>query len=259
MGPEPERITYGSTSQDPVEQERMNIEQTRSNMSETVDEIQERLSPQNLKEQAKYQVREATVGRVQEGSSGLMETIKENPVPAAMVGVGLGWLVMSARKQKSDSQRYSSGYYQSPYYEGYESGGYESGSTGTTGQARSKVSDATGQAQDKARQGMDQARERASQAGDTAQYQAQRAKGGFERMLNENPLAVGAIAVGVGLAVGLSIPETSKENQVMGQTRDNLAEQAQEKAQDYKEKAQNVAQQAQSAAKEEASNQNITS
>jgi hypothetical protein len=41
-------------------------------------------------------------------------------------------------------------------------------------------------------------------------------------MLQENPLAVGTLAVGVGAAVGLAIPETSKEHEVMGEARDNL-------------------------------------
>ena len=43
--------------------------------------MQERLSPQNIKEQAKKTARE--------GGSGFVDRIKQNPVPAAMVGIGL--------------------------------------------------------------------------------------------------------------------------------------------------------------------------
>ena len=43
-------------------------------------------------------------------------------------------------------------------------------------------------------------------------------------MLNENPLTVGALGVGVGAAIGLAIPETSKEHEVMGEARDTVVE-----------------------------------
>lgn len=104
-----------------------------------------------------------------------------------------------------------------------------------------------------------QAQERASQLSEGAQEQAQRAKGGFQRMLQENPLAVGAVAVGLGAAVGFSVPETQKENRAMGEARDGLVERGKEKAEELKPKVESVAEQAQSAAREEAQNQNLSS
>ena len=77
-------------------------------------------------------------------------------------------------------------------------------------------------------------------------------------MLRENPLAVGALGVGVRAAVGLAIPETAKEHEVMGEARDTLVEKAQEKAQDAQQRVQQVAQEAQSAAQQEAENQGLT-
>jgi ElaB/YqjD/DUF883 family membrane-anchored ribosome-binding protein len=94
--------------------------------------------------------------------------------------------------------------------------------------------------------------------GEQARYQAQRASGGFQRMLRENPLAVGTLAVGVGAAVGLAIPETSKEHEVMGEARDSLVDKAQEKVQETQQKAQRVAEEAQSAVQQEAENQGLT-
>jgi hypothetical protein len=73
-------------------------------------------------------------------------------------------------------------------------------------------------------------------------------------MLRENPLAVGALGVGVGAAVGLAIPETAKEHEVMGEARDTSVE----KAQAAQERVQQVAQEAQSAAQQEAENQGLT-
>ncbi len=212
-----------------VVETRIEIEQTRADMSETIDAIQERLSPQNLKEEARDRVREvaseatdrardAAMEKAQGAKTTVMQTIKQNPVPVALTGIGLGWLAMSSRQQSS--------------------GGSSAGR-------------AVSQAQDKAQQ-------QASQLGHQAQDQARRAKGEFQRMLQQNPLAVGALAVGLGVAVGLVIPETGKEDQVMGEARDSLAEKAQEKAQDTKGRIQPVAEHAQGTVKEEANKQGLT-
>jgi ElaB/YqjD/DUF883 family membrane-anchored ribosome-binding protein len=262
----------GEAEADEVEQTRTEIERTRSDMSETVDAIQERLSPQNLKEQAKDSVREATVGKAQNAGSGLVETIRANPLPAALTGIGLGWLLVSARRSGSSGQaRYRERTYAYPpaydrvppdydYAPSYEE---ERGTSGpSAGQAleraRDRVGETATQAQDRAGQAASQAQDRVGRLGDRARYQAQRASGGFQRMLRENPLAVGALAVGAGAAVGLAIPQTGQEHEAMGEARDTLVEKAQEKAQDAQQRARRVAEEAQSAAKEEAENQGLT-
>jgi ElaB/YqjD/DUF883 family membrane-anchored ribosome-binding protein len=265
-----------------IERTRAEIVRTRADMSETVDAIQGRLSPENLKEQAKDRVKEATVGRAQEAGSGIVETIRANPVPAALTGIGLGWLLMGARRQKAEQTRLRRGplyphgyppayeaapYGQPPRYEEQESSGASAGqalgrardSVGeTASQAQEKAGQVASQAQDKVEQVAGQAQDQVSRLGDQARYQARRASGGFQRMLRENPLSVGALAAGVGAAVGLAIPETTKEHEVMGETRDNLVETVQEKAQDAQQKVQRVAEEAQSAAKDEAENQGLT-
>ena len=52
----------------------------------------------------------------------------------------------------------------------------------------------------------------------------------FSRWMRENPLAVGAAAIAVGAAIGLAIPETERENQLIGETRDHIIDRAQEMA-----------------------------
>ena len=51
---------------------------------------------------------------------------------------------------------------------------------------------------------------------------ADRTQNQLDRMLQENPLALGLAALAVGAAVGLSIPTTEVENQYLGETRDQL-------------------------------------
>lgn len=264
---------------------RAEIERTRADMGETVDAIQERLSPESLKEQAKDRVKEATVGKVKGAGSTVVETIKENPLPAVLTGIGLSWLFVSGRKRSLGQPHYRYRAYDYAPTHDYPLHNGERRSDGSSagqaiGQARDKVGETASQAQDKAGQvvgsAQDKIEETASQAQDKAgqiadrtqdqasrlanqaQYQAKRAKSGFERMLRENPLTMGTLAVGVGAAVGLAVPETAKEHEVMGETRDNLVDKAQEKAQETQQKVQRVAEEAQSTVQQEAQNQGLT-
>ncbi|MCA1717374.1 MAG: DUF3618 domain-containing protein, partial [Actinobacteria bacterium] len=238
----------GGAVVDEAEVERVEIERTRADMGETVDAIQQRLSPESLKEQAKDRVKEATVGKAQGAGSTIVETVRANPLPAALTGLGLGWLFMSARRQSSAQLRYQGKPYGYPsHYEERDPSGPSTGQA--VERARDKVGETASQAQDKAGQVASQAQDQVSRLGDQTRYQARRASGGFQRMLQENPLVVGALAVGTGAAVGLAIPETAKEHEVMGEARDTFVEKAQEKAEEAQQKVQRVAEEAQSAAK----------
>jgi ElaB/YqjD/DUF883 family membrane-anchored ribosome-binding protein len=329
-------IAYEPDADDDIESTRAQIEQTRADMSETIDAIQQKLSPQNLADQAKSTVREATVGKAEQmvdsakqavssatdtakqavsspvgtakqaanitgdtargfGST-VVETVRQNPVPAALAGVGLGWLLMSGRKQGGSQvrSRWRSDYdlpysYDRDYTYGYQDYDQQGGAGQTARQAVSRAQDAvgsatsqaqsavgetvsqaqdaanrvTGQVQDTAGQVATQVQDTASQLGNQAQYRTQRAASGFQQMLEERPLAVAAGALALGLTVGLALPETEQENRWMGEARETVMEQAQQTAQQTVDKVQTVAQEAMGAAKdtaqEEAQNQNLTS
>jgi len=262
------------------------IEQTRTEMSQTIDAIQEKLNPQNLVEQAKESVREATIGRVEDmvnnatytakgAGSSLMETIKENPLQAAIAGLSLGWLIMKSRSGSTatqDKYRYDNvrGNYPQGYGTGYdynynyEAQNRDGGGIGqTVGRAGEKVGDVAGQVTQKAGDVVGQVGEKAGdvvgnvqdKAGDIAwqaQHQAQRAQGQFERMLRENPLAVGAAAAVLGAAIGLAVPETEQEHKLMGQARDNIMDRAKEVAGDTMDKVKRVAEDVQGTVKQAA-------
>jgi len=93
------------------------------------------------------------------------------------------------------------------------------------------------------------------------QQTAQQAQGQFQRLLQENPLAAGAAAVALGTAIGLIIPETQRESQLMGGARDTVVDRAMGTAQDTMQKVGTIAQKAESAAesavKEEAHAQGL--
>lgn len=82
---------------------RADIAHTRENIGSTIEALQQRLNPAALAEQATTAVREATIGKVEDmvhkaedsiertGYS-LFDTVRENPIPAALAGFGIAWL-----------------------------------------------------------------------------------------------------------------------------------------------------------------------
>ncbi len=128
-----EDTTYdtASTEGKSSEEIRAEIERKRSQMTEKIDTIQDRLSPDNLKLQAQSMVQDiiqestdaiidfARTGSKQAGRT-LIDTIKANPLPSAVIGVGLGWLAMNMMKSQGDqgqSDRYG---YQGSYGSMYD-------------------------------------------------------------------------------------------------------------------------------------------
>jgi hypothetical protein len=83
--------TYRDMSPDEIEQD---IAKTRAHIDRTLDVLTARLSPGALVDQALQTARD-TGG---EFTLNLGRTIRENPVPAALVGIGVGWLMLAGRR-----------------------------------------------------------------------------------------------------------------------------------------------------------------
>lgn len=260
---------------------RDDIDDTRVEMSETIDAIQERLNPQTLMDQAKESVRDATVGKAErmvsdasdaakDTGNSMIETIKQNPIPAAMAAFGVGWLWthrQSASSSSTDRGRSSMRGYRQDYGD-YRGRNDPYGPYGSTGQSRylgqesqssgGGIGETAGKVQDKAGQVASQVQDQADQWTGQAQDQLQQVKSQFDYLLNENPLAVAAVALGLGAAAGLIVPGTQKENRWMGEARDEVLDTAQSAAQDTMQKVQQVASKAQDAAQQEAKQQGLS-
>ena len=63
----------------------------------------------------------------------------------------------------------------------------------------------------------------------------------LQRVLRDNPLLVGAAAIVAGAAVGSALPETERENELMGETRDSVVNRAQNVARTAASTVQEVA------------------
>jgi ribosome recycling factor len=272
------------------------IEQTRAQMGHTIDEIQVRLSPEYIKQQTQETIREATVGKVEKMANqaerkvknwrrDAMGTVKENPIPVALIGIGLGWLLMKDGNGNGD---YDS-YYQRPYgsgsgYQSYnrQEGRYYQGDMygdryegrDTMDNAKDWAGDKASSIKNKAEHTVDKVQQKGEEAIDTirekaehtaeqtqetihnaemeARRQMYRAKRTFWDTLNEKPLTLGIAALAAGAVVGLALPGTRLEDQLLGDTRDRLMEDAKREAKETARKVQNVAEQAKDAATEEA-------
>lgn len=324
------------------------IERTRQDMSSKIEQIQARLSPDHLKVQAQETVRDVMRDSTESLTSYLSENskelgasvahvIKHNPIPAALIGLGIGWLLVenytssgsSSRNYNQQwrnqqrhewhpaeseyagyaSNRYetggmtpsaaqyqSTGAYQSSttQYAGsqYTGSQYQSGQSNTggynsyssseqpgwqTSQMRERAGEKAEQWRDSAQQMGEQARQRVgelghqvseqasaigeqashytqqareqvghlgeqmSHAGEQAQVYMQQTGQQLQRRLEDNPLLFGGVALAVGALVGLALPETRRENEMMGEWRDEVIHSAQEVAHDAVDRAQHVA------------------
>jgi hypothetical protein len=65
-------------------------------------------------------------------------------------------------------------------------------------------------------------------AGEWAHEQGKRLRGGFAGLLEERPLLVGAASLALGVLAGLALPSTRREDELLGDARDELLESARE-------------------------------
>jgi len=167
------------------------------------------------------------------GRSGLMERVRNNPLPATLAGIGLGWLAFADVGEESDDRWRGS---TSNRYARSDAAGED-----TLHRVSAGVSGAASDVADTAQELTDRAQEYTREAGRRARQTGQRAQNELQRLTMENPLAVGAGALLLGAIVGLAVPETERENEMLGETRDSVLDKAQEMAQTATARAQDAA------------------
>jgi ElaB/YqjD/DUF883 family membrane-anchored ribosome-binding protein len=100
----------------------------------------------------------------------------------------------------------------------------------TLSNATDKARDTLSNATEKARETMDDVTVRTRDAANRAQRQIgqyrRQTKTQLQYWMDHNPLAVGAVAMAVGAAVGLALPETRREQELMGDARDRVVDNA---------------------------------
>ncbi len=213
-----------------ADQIKANIERTRDSMSATIDEIQERLNPGHLLQQAKDSVRAAAAGKVKEAVSTAKDavntasaagkravdtasqtarraagqakasgsraasTARDNPVGAVLAATGVAWLIARGLRSRRRSA-------------------FVAGVIGCFLISQQKVSTrrATGLLGDGASADASSNADRLRRGRDLGEQVA--------RWVGENPMAVGAAAIALGTVVGLSMTHDDVEPDTSGRSR----------------------------------------
>jgi hypothetical protein len=168
------------------------IERTRREMDGTLNAIEHRLTPGQLYDQGMHYLRNS--GGT-EFVTNLGNQAKRNPMPVALVGIGLAWLMAT---QKADS--------------GTEP---ELGLKQKAQETRARMSQTASAIGD-----------RAAGMRDSAREQMERARSGLDTMMREQPLALGALGLAIGALAAALAPRTRYEDRVVGPMRDEVADKA---------------------------------
>lgn len=252
--------TFGGDDgrKDPQQLER-EIEATRNDVGDTLDALQARLSPGQLLDQGLRYVR----GNGGQFIGNLGATMRDNPVPVILTGIGLAWMMVASRNPPVPRFGTGEAHPSDRYAEELDAasgpgmgerlhdtaagirdtaGSIRDRVTGTAADARDRVTGAAstvsggiGSAADSARNTAHAAADRARRAASNARWQAQRTRNQFSRMMDEQPLVLGAMGVALGALLGALVPATAAENELMGEARDRLADTARAAAEGAKQ------------------------
>jgi hypothetical protein len=216
------------------------IERTRANLDETLTAIEHKLNPSQLFDQGVDYLRHSGA---REYVSNLGESAKQEPIPLALVGIGLAWLMLSNGRSTTSATHVTS----------EDLAAHARSAAGSARSAAESVSDSVRGTVDSVRgtmasmrdsasrtshrlsdathrigQTASAARERASQMSASARHQAERMRHGYARVVNEHPLALGAIGLAVGAVLAATAPRTRNEDRLMGEAsrraKDNVRE-----------------------------------
>jgi hypothetical protein len=207
------------------------IDRTRDEMDRTLSAIEHRLTPGQLVDQGLDYLRHSGAAEFVQNLGG---TAKQNPLPIALTAIGIGWLMALGREPAQPNYGSTS----------------TSGLRDSMGSMRDKASgtmqsasDSLTSAKDRVSGSMSSMRDRAGQMTESAKYQWDRARGGVDYMIREQPLALGAIGLAVGAILAAMAPRTQKEEELMGEASRNLMEKAKETGTQQLERAQETAKQ----------------
>jgi ElaB/YqjD/DUF883 family membrane-anchored ribosome-binding protein len=122
-----------------------------------------------------------------------------------------------------------------------DSSSYRPGSTKGSSATRDIAGDATARLGDLAERTQETVADYTARVRETVGDYTERTQTEFDRLLRDNPLALGALSIAVGAAIGMGIPETQREREMIGDISNQIVDKAQNLAQDAIDKVQQVA------------------
>lgn len=272
-----------ATKDDPATLERRS-DAIRADMGQTLDALQRNYSPGRLLDRSLDLFKE----HGGELGTNIGRSVKQNPMPVVLTMVGIGWMIWSQAREQSgaayrDHERYGStdetddydataaasiddtggtygagaAYAETSYDTGTttadasaDGGGAGSAVKETLGAAREKLRGAKDSAMGSMRGGAHRVSESSRHAAERAREQSRRAGQGFQTILEEQPLVVGALGIALGAIIGALLPESEREDRMLGQARDRVLDRAKDLGTRGYEQVRGKAQQAAAGARE---------
>lgn len=275
------------------------IRQTRGRMDATLDEIGNRLSARSLLNSALdwWESRgtgNRTGGAAKDTYQTVARRVKENPIPALLVGAGVAWMIIDAttgddneggagtgpsvsKGLRSRGGPSSPSEYLGDLRDSSDSGpGVAENVIGTlehakqsvtevAGAAKEKVS-ALGEAANEAAENVSKGAQKAYQGGRSTTLEIGRSiESGYhssaeqlENAMEEYPLAIGIGFAALGALIGVLLPRTRREDELLGEHSDQLVKATKEKGRELLERGKGVAERVAESALEEAKQQGLT-
>lgn len=211
----------GRSAEDPdaIQQD---IHRTRERIDETLDAIKHQLSPGDLINQVVHLLRGeggSDIGsKAGDVLSSLARTVKDNPIPVALIGIGLLGLAKDGDGKSRSLVSQTHG--ERGVGEGSEQVGEQV--QAKAHEAREMLHDKTDHARELLHDKTDQAREKMHEARESIER-------GYERVrhrIEDDPIVLGALGIALGAALGAGLPRTRIEDEKLGHKRDELAAKA---------------------------------
>lgn len=197
-------------------------------------------------------------------SASMMGSVSSNPIPLALVGIGLGWLALSSTGY--DRRIARSGAVRAMRHRAEDAADYARDTLSSAGDSvRNAASSAYDSASDAVSGAYDSASNAIGGASDRVSNRLPSApRGGLHvgermhsvtasvwEMVEDHPVVAGALGIALGAAIGAALPRTRYENRWVGEYADEATERAKTLALDALDRGTRAAQAAVEAAKEE--------
>ncbi|WP_404465315.1 DUF3618 domain-containing protein [Vreelandella aquamarina] len=256
--------SHSQAPRDPDEIEK-EIHQSRERLDATLHQIEERFSPEQWLHSTYDYLRH---GGANEFFANLGTTVKQNPVPTLLTGAGLGWLMLSQSQPqsghaygpthgyatdahatpphpdevmypsrfsagqhdpRSDSEDHRHGIKERARHIGHSAQGAAQHVDDTAHQMGGRMHDSMAHAQQGVHDRMDHMKERVHHASDRS-----------SDFIQDHPLVVGALGFALGAALASMSAMTRKENETLGEYRNQAMDQATKMGEAEVDKAQHA-------------------
>ena len=200
------------------------VEQTRQDIASTLTALQARMQPSTIF----ADTRDAVLGGAQNAAtqaetavndllSAVQQHLPNTPLAAAALGAVVAWLgTLGQNAGHAAAQGLQSA-----------TANLQAAASDATDHARQGADQLAAQVRDRVAQAADDLQHNAAEAATRAQTQIGAEFAQLEQLLGKNAWLIGALALGIGIAIGVALPETDQERVLYSQARDAVGSQVQ--------------------------------